>query len=81
MQGTAADIIKRAMIDIQNWLQTEQSPIKMIMQVHDELVFEIPNELLDDAKQKIEALMTQAAKLAVPLDVGIDIGNNWEQAH
>ena len=81
MQGTAADIIKRAMIDIQSWLETEQSPIRMIMQVHDELVFEIPNELLDDAKLKIEALMSQAAQLDVPLEVGIDTGSNWEQAH
>jgi DNA polymerase-1 len=81
MQGTAADIIKRAMIDIQNWLQAEQSPIRMIMQVHDELVFEIPNELLESAKQKIGDLMTHAAELAVPLEVGIDTGSNWEQAH
>ncbi|MDB2705543.1 DNA polymerase I [Pseudomonadota bacterium] len=81
MQGTAADIIKRAMIDIQNWLQAEQSPIRMIMQVHDELVFEIPNDLLESAKQKIGDLMTHAAELAVPLEVGIDTGSNWEQAH
>jgi DNA polymerase-1 len=81
MQGTAADIIKRAMIDIQAWLEAESSPIRMIMQVHDELVFEVPNELLDSAKQKIEYFMSHAATLDVPLEVGMGTGNNWEQAH
>lgn len=81
MQGTAADIIKRAMIDIQAWLEAESSPIRMIMQVHDELVFEVPNELLDSAKQKIEYFMSHAAILDVPLEVGMGTGNNWEQAH
>jgi len=81
MQGTAADIIKRAMIDIQAWLDSDNSRIKMIMQVHDELVFEVPNDLLDVAKRKIEGLMSQAGELNVPLEVGIDTGPNWEQAH
>lgn len=81
MQGTAADIIKRAMIDIHQWLMAENSPIRMIMQVHDELVFEVPVDQIASAKSKIEQFMNDAAKLDVPLEVGIGIGDNWEQAH
>ena len=81
MQGTAADIIKRAMIDIHQWLIAEKSSIRMIMQVHDELVFEVPVEQVDMAKAKIEQFMSNAAKLDVPLEVGIGTGDNWEQAH
>ena len=81
MQGTAADIIKRAMIDIHQWLQSEASPIRMIMQVHDELVFEVPLEQVESAKEKIEQFMMSAAELDIPLEVGIDTGDNWEQAH
>jgi DNA polymerase-1 len=81
MQGTAADIIKRAMIDIHGWLLETNSPIRMIMQVHDELVFEVPTEQVDDAKTMIEQYMEKAAELAVPLEVGTGTGNNWEQAH
>jgi len=81
MQGTAADIIKRAMIDIHQWLVDEKSSIRMIMQVHDELVFEVPVDQIDMAKTKIEQFMSNAAKLDVPLDVGIGTGDNWEQAH
>jgi len=81
MQGTAADIIKRAMIDIHQWLVSEKSSIRMIMQVHDELVFEVPIDQIDTAKVKIEQFMSNAAKLDVPLEVGIGTGENWEQAH
>jgi len=81
MQGTAADIIKRAMIDIHQWLIAEKSSIRMIMQVHDELVFEVPVDQIDTAKTKIEQFMSNAAKLDVPLEVGIGIGDNWEKAH
>ncbi len=81
MQGTAADIIKRAMISIENWLQENDSGIRMIMQVHDELVFEIPNEQIESAKKQIEKLMIEAADLAIPLEVGIGSGQNWEVAH
>ncbi len=81
MQGTAADIIKRAMIDIHQWLQAEKSSIRMIMQVHDELVFEVPLDQIEAAKDKIEQFMMKAADLDVPLEVGIDTGDNWEQAH
>jgi DNA polymerase-1 len=81
MQGTAADIIKQAMIDIQHWLSTEKPNIRMIMQVHDELVFEVPTEQLDYAREQINKYMTNAAELAVPLEVGIGSGLNWEVAH
>jgi len=81
MQGTAADIIKRAMIDIQHWLETENADIRMIMQVHDELVFEVPSEQLNTAKATIENYMINAAELNVPLEVGIGTGINWEVAH
>ena len=81
MQGTAADIIKRAMIDIHAWLTGSNSEIRMIMQVHDELVFEVPTEQLEEAKTMIEQYMVKAAALAVPLEVGIGTGDNWEQAH
>ncbi|MFW5425731.1 MAG: DNA polymerase I [Methylophagaceae bacterium] len=81
MQGTAADIIKRAMIAIQQWLQQSNSDIRMIMQVHDELVFEVPLDQIDAAKSYIEKYMIEAAELDVPLEVSMDTGDNWEQAH
>jgi DNA polymerase-1 len=81
MQGTAADIIKRAMIDINAWLNDNDLGIRMIMQVHDELVFEVPNDQLEIAKAQIEQFMVNAAQLDVPLEVGIGVGDNWEQAH
>lgn len=81
MQGSAADIIKRAMIAIHDWLLQADTGIRMIMQVHDELVFEVPDDQLDLAKKEIEQFMIQAAELAVPLEVGIGVGENWEQAH
>ena len=81
MHGTAADIIKRAMIAIQHWLATESTDIRMIMQVHDELVFEVPTEQLDTAQKTIEDYMEKAAELAVPLEVGTGTGINWEVAH
>ncbi|MDH5358701.1 MAG: DNA polymerase I [Gammaproteobacteria bacterium] len=81
MQGTAADIIKRAMITIHQWLQQTNSDIRMIMQVHDELVFEVPTDKIDSAKTTIEDYLVHAAGLSVPLEVGIGTGNNWEKAH
>jgi len=81
MQGSAADIIKRAMISIHDWLLEADTGIRMIMQVHDELVFEVPDDQLDLAKTEIEQFMIQAADLEVPLEVGIGVGDNWEQAH
>lgn len=81
IQGTAADIIKRAMIAIDGWLQQEASPIRMIMQVHDELVFEVHYNAIDRAKTQIKALMEGCFTLDVPLQVDIGIGENWDQAH
>ena len=81
MQGTAADIIKRAMIDIQDCLNKDYPDIKLIMQVHDELVFEIPEDKVEALKPEIINIMTRAADLSVPLLVDIGIGNNWDAAH
>ncbi len=81
MQGTAADIIKRAMIHIHHWLRQSQLDTLMIMQVHDELVFEVPLTELDTVRPHIITMMAQAAELAIPLEVDIGIGQNWEQAH
>ncbi len=81
MQGTAADIIKRAMIDIQACLNKDYPDIKLIMQVHDELVFEIPENEVDLLEPEIRNIMTHAAELSVPLLVDIGTGNNWDSAH
>ncbi len=81
MQGTAADIIKQAMIDCDVWLQQNPQIGRIIMQVHDELVFEIAEAHLTEAKKMISQLMSQAAKLNVPLVVEVESGKNWEQAH
>ncbi|QHB30770.1 DNA polymerase I [Yersinia canariae] len=82
MQGTAADIIKRAMIAVDAWLQQEPEPlVRVIMQVHDELVFEVHESVLESAEQKIRELMEQSMQLAVPLKVDVGVGYNWDQAH
>ena len=81
MQGTAADIIKRAMLAADHWLYKDIPDAKMIMQVHDELVFEIAEDQVDDCTAKIRTLMCAAADLDVPLLVDIGIGNNWDEAH
>ncbi|CNI92410.1 DNA polymerase I [Yersinia bercovieri] len=82
MQGTAADIIKRAMITVDAWLQQESEPlVRVIMQVHDELVFEVHESVLESAEQKIRELMEQSMQLAVPLKVDVGVGDNWDQAH
>ncbi len=81
MQGTAADIIKRAMLAVDHWLRSENPDVRMIMQVHDELVFEVAESQLDSANTKICSLMEQAAELAVPLIVEAGTGDNWDQAH
>ena len=81
MQGTAADIIKNAMISIHKWLQEGNAGANMIMQVHDELVFEIKKNKIESAKHKIENLMNEAAILSVPLKVDIGVGKNWDEAH
>ncbi|EHD23732.1 MULTISPECIES: DNA polymerase I [Brenneria] len=82
MQGTAADIIKKAMIAIDGWLQQQNKPlVKMLMQVHDELVFEVHNTVLEESKSKIRELMENCMQLNVPLRVDIGAGNNWDEAH
>nr|MCS5565594.1 DNA polymerase I [Methylococcales bacterium] len=81
MQGTAADIIKKAMIEVDRWIIESGFPLKMVMQVHDELVFEIQNDIVDSALETIRNLMTSAANLDVPLLVDIGVGENWDQAH
>ena len=80
MQGTAADIIKLAMIKVSHWLN-HNADIKMIMQVHDELVFEVPTEKLDFAKDNISKLMSTATELVIPLVVDVGCGKNWDEAH
>ena len=81
MQGTAADIIKRAMITLDTVIEKEQLPIWMIMQVHDELVFEIRDDAVDEATTVIRNNMVKAAELSVPLEVDVGIGDNWDEAH
>jgi DNA polymerase I len=81
MQGTAADIIKRAMIGVDHWIQSERPPVRMIMQVHDELVFEVAEDAVESAAVRIRTHMEGAAELNVPLVVDIGIGENWDQAH
>jgi DNA polymerase-1 len=81
MQGTAADIIKRAMIEVDAWLQGENQGIRMVMQVHDELVFEVADGLLEQASLRIRELMSSAASLRVPLEVDVGAGLNWDEAH
>ncbi len=81
MQGTAADIIKRAMIAVDSWLLSEKPRVRMIMQVHDELVFEVHKDDLAEVAKKIHELMESSTTLAVPLLVEVGSGENWDQAH
>ncbi len=81
MQGTAADIIKMAMIDVDQWLQKELPEVRITLQVHDELVLEIPESKLDEVIPELKKRMEGAANLDVPLIVDVGIGDNWEQAH
>lgn len=81
MQGTAADIIKRAMIAVDEWLESEKPRVRMIMQVHDELVFEVHKDDVDMASAKIKTLMESSMVLDVPLRVAIGCGDNWDQAY
>ncbi|TMG95195.1 MAG: DNA polymerase I, partial [Betaproteobacteria bacterium] len=81
MQGTAADLIKLAMIVVQRWIERERLATKLILQVHDELVFEVPDEELSRVKQELPPLMTGVATLRAPLVVDVGAGPNWERAH
>lgn len=82
MQGTAADIIKKAMIAVDNWICNEcPADVHMIMQVHDELVFEVRESYLENANIMIHKLMESSMELAIPLKVEVGVGNNWDEAH
>jgi DNA polymerase-1 len=81
MQGTAADLIKLAMAAVQHWLERRRLGAKLIMQVHDELVLEVPENELDEVKVQLPALMSGVAKLDVPLVVDVGVGANWDEAH
>jgi DNA polymerase-1 len=81
MQGTAADLIKLAMIAVQGWLETSGLGTRMIMQVHDELVLEVPEAELELVKVKLPELMAGVAELKVPLLAEVGIGKNWDEAH
>lgn len=81
MQGTAADIIKKAMTDVQIWLRSSKLRAQMVMQVHDELVFEVHPDDAEQLAAQVRLRMQHAASLSVPLEVGIDQGDNWQAAH
>lgn len=81
MQGTAADIIKRAMLAVDDWLQQGKADVRMIMQVHDELVFEVATDEVEPVREQVCSLMSQAAELAIPLLVEAGVGDNWDEAH
>jgi DNA polymerase-1 len=81
MQGTAADIIKRAMIEVDAWLLSSRVPARLIMQVHDELVLEVEDSAIDALVGQIRTHMTRAADLSVPLKVDVGVGRHWDAAH
>jgi DNA polymerase-1 len=81
MQGTAADIIKVAMIRVDQWLRESAIDARMIMQVHDELVLEVAESQVQAVTEGISEIMMQAAELSVPLEVEVGVGDNWQQAH
>lgn len=81
MQGTAADIIKRAMVAVDNWLTDSGLDARVILQVHDELVLEVREDLVEQVKDEIRGYMSGAAELDVPLLVEVGVGSNWDEAH
>ena len=81
LQGSAADIIKKAMLDIDEFILSEMPEVKMIMQVHDELVFECPKNNADKVMNKMKETMEQTVKLNIPLIAEAAIGDNWNEAH
>lgn len=81
MQGTAADLIKLAMVAVQHWLRDQHLNSKIVMQVHDELVLDVPDDELNQIKQNLPRLMCEVASLKVPLVAEVGVGPNWEQAH
>ncbi len=81
MQGTAADIIKRAMINVDQWLREDKVDARVIMQVHDELVLEVKKSAVKKVSEELTRIMIGAGSLAVPLEVEVGVGNNWQEAH
>ncbi|MEO0574947.1 MAG: DNA polymerase I [Pseudomonadota bacterium] len=81
MQGSAADIIKRAMLDVHHWINTDNIDARLIMQVHDELVLEVASDSAGEIMQQVTGLMSRASEIAVPLKVDAAIGDNWDEAH
>jgi DNA polymerase-1 len=81
MQGTAADIIKRAMIEVDSWLQSSRVAARLIMQVHDELVLEVSDDAIETLVGQIRTHMIRAADLSIPLKVDVGVGRNWDEAH
>ena len=81
MQGTAADIIKRAMIGVHGWLIATEAPARLVMQVHDELVLEVADSAITEVRSKVASIMSGAAELSVPIKVDTGVGKNWDQAH
>jgi len=81
MQGTAADIIKRAMLAVDGWIESRRPPARLVMQVHDELVLEVSRDAVDEVRERVVGFMAAAAELAVPLKVEAGAGGNWDEAH
>jgi DNA polymerase-1 len=81
MQGTAADLIKMAMVKVQDWLEQEKLKALLVMQVHDELVLDVPTDEVDRVARQLPQLMAGVASLSVPLVAEVGVGPNWEQAH
>jgi len=81
MQGTAADLIKLAMVSVHDWLQRDRLRARLVMQVHDELVLEVPQDELETVSEGVRARMQDVAQLDVPLIVDVGVGDNWDQAH
>jgi DNA polymerase-1 len=81
MQGTAADLIKLAMIAVQRWISTTRRRSRLVMQVHDELVLEVPEAEIDVVNDELPRLMNSVASLDVPLAIDLGIGPNWDKAH
>jgi DNA polymerase-1 len=81
MQGTAADLIKLAMIAVSKWINTEQLGTRLVMQVHDELVLEVPDDEIELTRRRVPELMSRVADLRVPLLTEVGVGTNWDEAH
>ena len=81
MQGTAADLIKLSMLAVQGWLEAEAMRSRLVMQVHDELVLEVPRDELAVVRERLPELMCSVATLRVPLVAEVGVGANWEEAH